>query len=171
MTILSGWTDERGRSPHRGRDLSRPHLLPGRHGGLAALSRFAHPPARPHQGRQSRPWPGRARSPAAGRRSARRPEAYRRLAAGPAVQCDGGADHRPCPASSRAVAMSLIEALDISLASLVLAAAVWTIASREAFAAVVSYIVYGLLVALVWVRLFALDVALTEAAIGGGATG
>ena len=37
--------------------------------------------------------------------------------------------------------------------------------------AVVGYIVYGLLLALVWVRLFALDVALTEAAIGGGVTG
>jgi multisubunit Na+/H+ antiporter MnhB subunit len=67
--------------------------------------------------------------------------------------------------------MSLIEVLDIALAGLVLAAAVWTIVSREAFAAVVGYVVYGLLVALVWVRLFALDVALTEAAIGSGATG
>jgi multisubunit Na+/H+ antiporter MnhB subunit len=67
--------------------------------------------------------------------------------------------------------MSVIEALDIGLASLVLAAAVWTIAASNAFSAVVSFVVYGLLVALVWVRLFALDVALTEAAIGGGATG
>ncbi len=67
--------------------------------------------------------------------------------------------------------MSLIEALDTGLAGLVLAAAIWTIASREAFAAVVGYVVYGLLLSLVWVRLFALDVALTEAAIGGGATG
>lgn len=67
--------------------------------------------------------------------------------------------------------MSVIEALDIGLAGLVLAAAVWTIAAREAFSAVVGYVAYGLLVALVWVRLFALDVALTEAAIGSGATG
>lgn len=67
--------------------------------------------------------------------------------------------------------MSVIEALDIGLAGLVLVAAVWTIAAREAFSAVVGFVVYGLLVALVWVRLFALDVALTEAAIGSGATG
>jgi multisubunit Na+/H+ antiporter MnhB subunit len=36
---------------------------------------------------------------------------------------------------------------------------------------VVGYVAYGLLLALVWVRLFALDVALTEAAIGSGVTG
>lgn len=67
--------------------------------------------------------------------------------------------------------MSVILALDISLAVLVLSVAVWTIVSREAFAAVVGYVAYGLLVSLVWVRLFAVDVALTEAAIGSGVTG
>jgi multisubunit Na+/H+ antiporter MnhB subunit len=67
--------------------------------------------------------------------------------------------------------MSLIEFLDIGLAGLVLAVAVWTIVARELFAAVVGYVVYGLLLSLVWVRLFALDVALTEAAIGSGVTG
>jgi multisubunit Na+/H+ antiporter MnhB subunit len=67
--------------------------------------------------------------------------------------------------------MSIILALDISLAALVLAVAGWTIAAREAFAAVVGYVAYGLLVSLVWVRLFAVDVALTEAAIGSGVTG
>lgn len=67
--------------------------------------------------------------------------------------------------------MSVIQALDIGLAALVLAVAGWTIAAREAFAAVVGFVAYGLLVSLVWVRLFAVDVALTEAAIGSGATG
>jgi multisubunit Na+/H+ antiporter MnhB subunit len=67
--------------------------------------------------------------------------------------------------------MTVIQALDIGLAFLVLAVAVWTITADEAFAAVVGYVVYGLLLALVWVRLFALDVALTEAAIGSGVTG
>ena len=67
--------------------------------------------------------------------------------------------------------MSVLLTLDISLAVLVLAVAGWTIASREAFAAVVGYVVYGLLLSLVWVRLFAVDVALTEAAIGSGVTG
>jgi multisubunit Na+/H+ antiporter MnhB subunit len=38
-------------------------------------------------------------------------------------------------------------------------------------AAVVGYVAYGLLLSIVWVRLFAVDVALTEAAIGSGVTG
>ena len=62
-------------------------------------------------------------------------------------------------------------ALDAGLAVLVLAVAVWTIAARAAFAAVVGFVAYGLLLALVWVRLAAVDVALTEAAIGSGVTG
>jgi len=60
---------------------------------------------------------------------------------------------------------------DIGLAVLVVAVAAWTIAARDMFAAVVSFVAYGLLLALVWVRLAAPDVALTEAAIGGGLTG
>lgn len=67
--------------------------------------------------------------------------------------------------------MSVLQALDTGLAALVLAVAVWTIAAREAFAAVVGYVAYGLLLSIVWVRLFAVDVALTEAAIGSGVTG
>src|SRR6185503_5628039 len=46
-----------------------------------------------------------------------------------------------------------------------------TIVVREAFAAVIGFVVYGLLLAIAWVRLSAVDVALTEAAIGGGMTG
>ena len=37
--------------------------------------------------------------------------------------------------------------------------------------AVIVFIIYGLLLSLVWVRLDAIDVALTEAAIGSGVTG
>jgi len=44
-------------------------------------------------------------------------------------------------------------------------------AARDTFSAVVSFVAYGLLLALVWVRLAAPDVALTEAAIGSGVTG
>ena len=47
----------------------------------------------------------------------------------------------------------------------------WTIVAREAYAAVVGFIAYGLLLTLVWVQLHGIDVALTEAAIGGGLTG
>ena len=62
-------------------------------------------------------------------------------------------------------------AFDALLVTTVLAIAAWTIAARETFAAVVGFVAYGLLLALVWVRLAAPDVALTEAAIGGGVTG
>jgi hypothetical protein len=50
--------------------------------------------------------------------------------------------------------MSVLQALDIGLAALVLAVVVWTIAAREAFAAVVGYVAYGLLLSIVRVRLF-----------------
>jgi multisubunit Na+/H+ antiporter MnhB subunit len=67
--------------------------------------------------------------------------------------------------------MSVLEALDIGLAFLVFALAAWTVFAPGAFAATVGYVVYGLLLSLVWIRLFAVDVALTEAAIGSGVTG
>ena len=60
---------------------------------------------------------------------------------------------------------------DGSLVVLILAVAIWTIAVRDSFAAVVGYAIYGLMLALAWVRLAAIDAALTEAAIGGGLTG
>jgi multisubunit Na+/H+ antiporter MnhB subunit len=67
--------------------------------------------------------------------------------------------------------VTIVLAFDIGLAVLVVAVASWTIAAREAFAAVVGFIAYGVLLALVWVRLAAPDVALTEVAIGSGLTG
>lgn len=45
------------------------------------------------------------------------------------------------------------------------------LASRDLFRAIVMFIVFGLLMALVWVRLEAPDIALAEAAIGAGLTG
>lgn len=67
--------------------------------------------------------------------------------------------------------MSIGLAVDAGLALLVIALAGWTIAARTTFAAIVGFVACGLLLALVWVRLAAVDVAMTEAAIGGGATG
>jgi uncharacterized MnhB-related membrane protein len=57
------------------------------------------------------------------------------------------------------------------VALLLLGLAIWTVVARDAFLAVAGYVAYGLLLALVWVRLHGIDVALTEAAIGGGLTG
>ena len=49
--------------------------------------------------------------------------------------------------------------LDLLLAVLMLAVAGWTIAARDTFAAVVGFVSFGLMLALVWVRLGAVDVA------------
>jgi uncharacterized MnhB-related membrane protein len=59
----------------------------------------------------------------------------------------------------------------LGLAALILGLGVWTIVARDAYAAVVGFIAYGLLLTLVWLQLHGIDVALTEAAIGGGLTG
>ena len=67
--------------------------------------------------------------------------------------------------------MSWTFTFDAALAALVLGVAVWTLALRQMFAAVVAFVVYGLTLTLVWVRIAAPDVALTEAAIGSGLTG
>lgn len=61
--------------------------------------------------------------------------------------------------------------VNIALAALLLVLAVWTTLARSIFAAVVGFIAYGALLALAWVQLGGVDVALTEAAIGGGLTG
>lgn len=65
--------------------------------------------------------------------------------------------------------MSVI--VDGSIALLLVALALWTVSARDVFVAIVGFICYGLLLGLVWVRLSGIDVALTEAAIGGGLTG
>jgi multisubunit Na+/H+ antiporter MnhB subunit len=65
----------------------------------------------------------------------------------------------------------MIDVLNVALAVLVIGLAVWTVVARDAFAAVIGFVAYGLLLTLVWVQLRGIDVALTEAAIGGGLTG
>ena len=67
--------------------------------------------------------------------------------------------------------MSIATVFEIVLAAVVLGLAVWTIAVSDTYSATVGFVAYGLLVALIWVRLDAVDVALTEAAIGGGLGG
>ena len=67
--------------------------------------------------------------------------------------------------------MSIATAFEIGLAAVVLGLAIWTIAVPETYSATVGFVAYGLMVALIWVRLDAVDVALTEAAISGGLGG
>jgi multisubunit Na+/H+ antiporter MnhB subunit len=59
----------------------------------------------------------------------------------------------------------------VALLLLIVAVADFVIMAREHFAATVGFVAYGLLIALAWMGLSAPDVALTEAAVGGGVTG
>ena len=67
--------------------------------------------------------------------------------------------------------MTIASTYEVALALVVLGLAVWIVSARETFAAAESFVAYGLLLALVWVRLGSVDVALAEAAIGGGLAG
>ncbi len=60
---------------------------------------------------------------------------------------------------------------DLLLCALLLAAGLAAVVARGLFAGVVFFIAYGVFVALGWLRLDAIDVALAEAAIGAGLTG
>ncbi len=65
------------------------------------------------------------------------------------------------------ISMSFDWLLGIAL----IASAVAALFSRDLFRGVVLFVVFGLLMALAWVRLQAPDLALAEAAIGAGLTG
>ena len=60
---------------------------------------------------------------------------------------------------------------DLPLALVLLWLAWRLLTSVDLFKAVVLFIAFGLLMALAWVRLQAVDIALAEAAIGAGITG
>jgi multisubunit Na+/H+ antiporter MnhB subunit len=60
---------------------------------------------------------------------------------------------------------------DLLLCVLLGAVALSAVLARDLLAAIVFFVVYGLLAAIAWVRLDAVDVALAEAAIGTGLTG
>ena len=61
--------------------------------------------------------------------------------------------------------------LDGLLAAMLLFSAWAALVSRDLFRGIVFFIVFGLLMALAWLRLRAPDVALAEAAVGAGLTG
>ncbi|MBK6959201.1 MAG: DUF4040 domain-containing protein [Nitrosomonas sp.] len=61
--------------------------------------------------------------------------------------------------------------LDLLLVIALLWSALRSLMTQDLFQAVVLFIVFGLLMALVWARLHAPDIALAEAAIGAGLTG
>ncbi len=61
--------------------------------------------------------------------------------------------------------------LFLTLAALIVVLAGFAVLGRRQFASVIGFVAFGLLLALVWMILSAPDVALTEAAVGGGVTG
>lgn len=65
----------------------------------------------------------------------------------------------------------MASSFDWLLAGVILLLALASVAARGRFPAVALYVSYGVLVAIAWVRLGAVDVALAEAAIGAGLTG
>mgnify|MGYP001827110002 CR=1 FL=1 len=66
---------------------------------------------------------------------------------------------------------SMLAALDALLVSILVGLAWGALESRDPRRAVVLFIAFGLVLALVWARLYAVDVALAEVAIGAGVTG
>jgi uncharacterized MnhB-related membrane protein len=67
--------------------------------------------------------------------------------------------------------MTGVQPFDVALAPLLVATALPAVVVRERFAGTVVFVVVGMLVAIAWVRLCAVNVALAEAAIGAGLTG
>ncbi len=64
-----------------------------------------------------------------------------------------------------------IEIYDVLLVVTLIGAAWRALFGKDAFSATVFFIVYGLLMAMAWVQLDAIDVALAEACVGAGLTG
>lgn len=61
--------------------------------------------------------------------------------------------------------------IDILLSFALLWLSFGIVLKDDLFSAVVYFIVFGMILALVWVRLFAFDLALAEVALGSGITG
>lgn len=68
-----------------------------------------------------------------------------------------------------ALTMSLM--IDLLLALGVVSLAFLSLFSRSLFNGIVLFVCMGMLVALIWIRMNAIDVAIAEAAIGSGLTG
>jgi multisubunit Na+/H+ antiporter MnhB subunit len=65
----------------------------------------------------------------------------------------------------------VLDAFDVTLGLTLIGFAALLLTTRDRFEAIVLFIVFGLLMAMTWGRLDAVDIALAEAAIGAGLTG
>src|SRR5262249_54628513 len=126
-------------------------LFPGRDDRLVAFSRCADASTCTNQGGQSRSWTGWTGFVAACGLAGRSLEGGLRLVICPAFRRDRNATHRPAGTARWAVRVTLEALFDIGLVTVLLAIAVWVIAARAAFTAIVAYIGFGLLVAIAWV--------------------
>src|SRR5262249_26993562 len=152
------------RRPHGRRGVGGGGVFPRRHGRGAPLPRRAHAGPRPHPGGQPPARPRGARPSSEGRGGPRGGQAHRRVAPGPRHPRDPVPGPRPGCLAPEPAGMT-IPLYDVVLGLLVLGVAAWTVTARSTFAAVAGFVAYGLLVSLAWVRLSAVDAALTEAAI------
>jgi uncharacterized MnhB-related membrane protein len=60
---------------------------------------------------------------------------------------------------------------DILLVATIIWIAVGSLSQRQMFKSVVMFVIFGLFMAIAWIRLSSPDVAMAEAAIGAGVTG
>src|SRR5262249_10185748 len=97
------------------------------------------------------------------------PQADLCLVAGPARVGRGIAAHRAERSPNQASFMSI--ATQACLTLLLLGLAFWIVVVRDTFSAVAGFVPYGLLLTSAGLSLPAVDVAMTEAAIGAGLTG
>ena len=67
--------------------------------------------------------------------------------------------------------MNLLALTDVLLAATLVALAIYALAARTRTESVIVFMLFGLLMAVAWVRVAAPDLALTEASIGSGITG
>lgn len=67
--------------------------------------------------------------------------------------------------------MTALHVIDMALVLVLLMAAALAVGRRALFASIACFVSYGIVVALAWLRLGAVDVALAEVAIGAGLTG
>lgn len=67
--------------------------------------------------------------------------------------------------------MSAALAFDLLLAVLIVVSALRALTTPRIGQALIAFVVFGLLMALAWVRLEAPDIALAEAAVGAGLSG
>ena len=150
-------------------------ILPGRHAGPVAVSRCLYTPACLDQGRQCGVRIGRGRACTTGGVIGCYGQVTAHLVAGSTGQRQcrpPGGKNGVTQGDKTVETIALLEWMFDGLLMLTLLGLAWqALKSPDLFKAIVLFIAFGLAMALAWVRLQAIDIALAEAAIGAGLTG